>query len=237
MEKTAVIDYRAPAEAERKLMLHGFRVIRTVPSAKLPTPLRAHPDMLFALIENTVISSADYVEEAPAFFDDLSHAARLDFIITEDKFLPEYPHDCIFNALVMGDRIFCKSDSVSPAILRAAYKYGKKVISTKQGYPACMVLPLGARDAVTADAGMARILMREGINVTLINNGGISLPPYEYGFIGGCAGISDGTVYFLGNPERHPDSDKIIGALERAGLRFVALADTELFDLGRIVFI
>ncbi len=237
MKRTAIIDSRAPTAAELKLMSRGFRVIRTAPTAKLPPPLCAHPDMLFALIEDTVISSADYVEEAPMLFDDLAHAARLDFVITEDRFGLDYPRDCIFNVLVMGNKIFCKSDSVSPAVLRIAGKYGKEIISTRQGYPACTVLPLGDSAAITADVGMAKVLTDAGIDVTLIKNGGISLPPYEYGFIGGAAGVADGTVYFLGDPKLHPDSDKILSAAEGAGLSLVALTDSPLLDLGRIVFI
>lgn len=234
--KTAIIDIRTPNEAERALLKLGFSVLRVPPSKKLPVPLASHPDMLMCIIEKTLISSADYVDDALTFFDDLAHQTSLSFEFTADKFGCTYPRDCIFNALTVGKKLFCKTDSVSPYLMAAAQEKGFKTVSVKQGYPACTVLPLGDSAAITADRGMAKVLEREEIDVTLIENGGISLPPYEYGFIGGAAGVFDKCAYFLGNPEKHACADLILGAVERAGLRAVSLIDTPLLDLGRIIF-
>ncbi len=235
--KTAIIDIRASEDIERGLLLRGFSVLRTPPSGKLPAPLASHPDMLMLKIGTTLISSASYVEEAPTLFDDLNFNTGMDFMLSSDEFGGEYPHDCIFNALTLGEKIFCKTDSISPSVLSLAKRYGMHVVNVKQGYPACTVLPLGNNAAITADRGMANALSGEGIKVTLIENGGISLPPYEYGFIGGAAGVCDGTVYFLGDPRKHPDGERIISALSAEGLCFVCLSDAPLCDLGRIIFI
>lgn len=234
--KTAIIDSRVPPSAERELMKRGFSVIRAVPSSRLPAPLSSHPDMLTCLIGSTLISSADYVEEAPAFFDDLACATHLNFEITADEFKTDYPFDCIFNALVIGDKIFCKTDSVGRGVIRTAERIGKKIVNTNQGYPACTVLALDEGHAITADLGMARILEKEGIDVCLIENGDISLPPYEYGFIGGAAGVADEVVYFLGNPSKHRDGQKILDYIAAVGLRTIALIDAPLADFGKIIF-
>ncbi len=234
--KTAIIDIRTPNEAERALLKLGFSVLRAPPSKKLPAPLASHPDMLMCIIGKTLVSSADYVDEALTLFDDLAHQTALNFTVTADEFGDVYPRDCIFNALTVGKRLFCKTDSVSPSVIEVARRQGFKTVHVNQGYPACTVLPLGDGAAITADKGMARVLEREGIDVTLIENGGISLPPYEYGFIGGAAGVFDGRVYFLGDPEKHACADLILGAVERAGLRAVSLIDSPLLDLGRILF-
>ena len=234
--KTAIIDERVPYEAERSLVKHGFFVLRAPKSKYLPAPLASHPDMLMCKIGNTVISYADYVEEAPSFFDDLANSTSLSFKISDESPEEKYPRDCIYNALLVADKLFCKKDSVSGAILSHALGVGLNIINTNQGYPACTVLALGERYAVTADHGMAAAMQDAGIDVTLIENGSIALPPYEYGFIGGAAGVFEDTVYFLGNPSLHPSWDKISDAIRRAGLRSVALSDTPLCDFGRIIF-
>ncbi len=234
--KTAIIDIRTPSDAERALLKLGFSVLRAPRSKKLPAPLASHPDMLMCIIGKTLVSSADYVDEALTLFDDLAHQTALNFTITADEFGSVYPRDCIFNALTVGKRLFCKTDSVSPSVMELAQGQGFKTVPVKQGYPACTVLPLGDNAAVTADEGMAKALRCEGVDVTFIENGGISLPPYDYGFIGGAAGVFDKCVYFLGNPEKHACADLILGAVERAGLRSVSLIDAPLLDLGRILF-
>ena len=79
--------------------------------------------------------------------------------------------------------------------------------------------------------------MTAGINVTLIENGDIQLYPYEYGFIGGAAGVYKNEVYFLGDPATHRDSKKIHDAIINEGFIPIALSDEPLTDLGRILFI
>ena len=234
--RIAVIDKNAPSEAERELRRRGFYVIRTVPSEKLSAPLSTHPDILFFKDGDTVVSSADYIDGAVGFFEELSSLSNLEFRASADVFGEKYPRDCIYNALVIGDKAFVKTDSISKAVLDLLKNNGKKIIHVNQGYPACTVLPLGDGAAITADEGMARALRGEGIKVTLIKNGGSALPPYEYGFIGGAAGVLGDAVYFLGDPKTHESKDEILSAVKDAGLRAVSLFDGELIDLGRIIF-
>ena len=84
---------------------------------------------------------------------------------------------------------------------------------------------------------MSEALKREGIEVCEIENGGILLPPHEYGFIGGAAGVYRNTVYFLGDVKKHKSAQKILDTCERAGFEAVSLSGEELADLGRIIFI
>ena len=84
---------------------------------------------------------------------------------------------------------------------------------------------------------MAITLEKNGVNVTLISNGGISLPPYDYGFIGGASGVIGKNVFFFGDISKHPDCKKICSAIENAGYTPVSLSDEELTDLGGIIAI
>ena len=234
--KIAIVDERISQKCERGLLLRGFRVIKMPAEENLGEAVKSHPDMLMFKHKKRIITSAEYCEKFPYVFTDIREfSSDTEFTFSDESFERDYPRDAIFNALTVGDAIFLKRDTVSRALLSYAEREGLKIYGVRQGYPACTVLAFGG-SAVTSDRGMARALADAGISVTVISEGDISLPPHEYGFIGGCAGVYGETVYFLGDIKGHRDSDKIIHAIEREGYSCVCLSDEPLTDLGRIIF-
>ena len=235
--KIAITDERISEKCERGLMLRGFRVLKMPRYPSLSAPMAAHPDMVMFTHKKRIITTADYCEIADfTFFEISSMVSGVSFTVTADRVQADYPADCIFNALIIGDRIFLKADTASRAVIEYARREGLKVVNVKQGYPACTTLALGDSAAITADRGMAEAMRGEGIDVTLIEDGGIILPPYEYGFIGGASGNYGKTVYFLGDVHTHPSADRIIRAAAAAGFSCESLSDEPLSDLGGIVF-
>ena len=237
--KIAIADSRILPEEERKLTLSGYRVLTLPPFSRLSPAVASHADMLIARIGDEYVSYADYCEEASYVFSDLSllmrgTGARLHF--TADEVNAEYPHDVGLNALRMRGKLFCRVSSASPFLLDMAKKSGIEIVDVKQGYPACTVLKLSETAAITSDRGMAAVLTKHGIRVQLISEGDVSLPPHEYGFIGGAAGVFKGTVYFLGDIDTHPSADAVKRAISMAGMNYESLSDEPLLDLGRIVF-
>lgn len=233
----ALVDERIDETSERALLKRGFRVIRLPASKSLGTAVASHPDMLLFYYKNKIITSAEYCELAPYVFSDIRELSpRVNITFTSDSFHKEYPRDAIFNALPIGKHLFCKANSVSHRVLDYAGELGLELVSVKQGYPACTTLAFGG-SAITADSGMAKALSAHGIKVTKVSCGGIELPPYEYGFIGGAAGVFGDTVYFIGNLDTHPDAARIRSAIEAEGFYAVSLSNGPLRDLGRIIFI
>lgn len=237
--KIAIVDSRISAEAERKLTLHGYRVLTLPPFSKLSKAVASHPDMLIRKIGNEYISYADYCDEAAYVFSDLSVfsvGTGSRFTFTADEVGEAYPSDVGLNALEIGGKLFCRVASASGSMLDSARRTGLEIVNVNQGYPACTVLKLNDSAAITADVGMAKILKKHGIRVTLIEQGDISLPPHEYGFIGGAGEATDDKLFFFGDPTLHRDGDKIIAAANAEGLRVVPLAQGMLCDLGGILF-
>ncbi len=235
--KLAITDGRIPADMERRLVLLGFHVITLPPHPTLGEAVASHTDMLIVRLGDEYISVADYCDTAPWVFTDLTEllpGKRI--VLTADLLSGKYPEDCRLNILKMGDCMFAKCDTVSPYLLDRARELGLETVDVRQGYPACTVLKLSESEAITADRGMARTLAERGISVTLIENGDIELPPYEYGFIGGTAGVFENKVYFLGDPRTHRSYPLIESACSRAGLEIVSLGDGRLIDLGGILF-
>ena len=235
---SVIVDERISEECRRALMLRGFNVITLPPDRSLGEAVSSHPDTVLFKLDGEIFTTADYCDSASYVFSDLrEYAPNIKINFTSDVRSRKYPEDCKMNALVMGRALFAKLDSLSPAIISAARARGYELVNTPQGYTACTVLKLDDGHAITADRGMAKVLSTNGIKVTLIRTGHISLPPHEYGFIGGASGVYQGKVYFFGDLRTHPDADIIEGAINDAGLKAVSLSGCTLRDLGGIIFL
>ena len=233
--KTIIVDNRITAKCERSLMKEGFNLIKLPADVDLGTAVSSHPDTVLFYANREIITTADYCDIASYVFSDIrEYCPDVKISFTCDTREAVYPKDCIMNALVIGKKIFCKKDSVSRAILSFAANHGYEVINTSQGYAACTTLAFGEH-AITSDRGLASLLENNGISVTLIEQGGISLPPYEYGFIGGASGVVGSKVYFFGDIKSHPEGEKICSAIVSAGYTPISLSDERLADFGGII--
>ncbi|MBQ8302336.1 MAG: hypothetical protein IJX97_02160 [Clostridia bacterium] len=235
--KIILVDERISPLCERSLLKLGFYVIKMPPDRDLGPAVASHPDTLAFFCDGELITTADYCDTAAYIFSELRElCSSLKISFTSDKRGGRYPEDCKMNALVIDKRIFCKSDSISDAILDFAKRRGYEVIHTNQGYPACTVLAFG-NSAITADRGIAGVLENSGVKVTLIDAGHISLPPHEYGFIGGASFVFGNRVFFFGDITTHPDGEKILRVISESGFTPVSLSDEELSDLGGAIVI
>lgn len=236
--KSVIADSRLSKAAEMTLARFGYNLIKLPPSRYLPEGISSHPDSLICKIKDEIITFADYSDEAAYVFQDVRELyPQIKVSFSSGTPGKSYPDDSKFNALVMGDKLFARLDSLDELVRRAAEERGLCLINVKQGYPACTTLALDPSHAITADSGMARVLSQSGIDVCLIETGHILLPPYDYGFIGGAAGVSDGRVYFMGDYSAHPSAAEIEAATRAAGLRPISLCDGLLTDLGGLVFL
>ena len=233
----AIVDNRISPAALSRLSDEGCEVITLPPDKRLGAPIASHTDMLIARIDTTLVINRDYALEYPELAQKIKTALPEYEIITDDSPIGcSYPDDCVYNCLVTQDKIYTRHIE-NPTIADLAQKTGRALVKTKQGYPACTTLLLGQGHAITSDEGMARILSEGGSTVTLIECGDIALPPYEYGFIGGAAGVYGDTVYFAGDIESHRSFDKILTAIENAGMRYVSLCNEALLDVGGILLL
>ena len=236
--KAVIVDERISDECARGLMMRGFMPIRLPRDPNLGEAVASHPDTVLFRLGDEIFTTADYCDSAAYVFSDIrEYAPHIKINFTSDVRGAKYPEDCCMNALVMGKRIFARTDTLSDGIKRAAAEKGYDLIHTKQGYPACTVLAIDENHAITADRGMAGVLQDHGIEVTVIREGHISLPPHEYGFIGGGCGVADGKVYFFGDLRSHPDAAVIETSIKDAGFEAVSLSKEPLRDLGGMIFL
>ena len=107
-----------------------------------------------------------------------------------------------------------------------------------QGYTRCSACVLGENAIITADPSISEAAERAGLDVLRIQPGHISLPGYEYGFIGGCTGLlGPGLLGVCGCLENHPDGGRMLDFAEAHGVRVLTIPtpDGRLWDIVGIV--
>ena len=235
---TLLIDCRMPSEGERRLLSLGYSVMRLPPMRGLPEAIESHPDTLIFKHGTNIITSADYTDAAAYIFSDLRELyPKLRLSFTADTVGNKYPSDARYNALVIGDHLLCNTRNVSEKIKEYASELGLGILHTNQGYPACSTLVLGGRCAISADGGIVKTLSEAGYETLLIKEGGISLPPYGYGFIGGATAVIGRRVFFFGDPTGHPSYCEMERFISERGYEIFRLLGGGLIDLGGITVI
>lgn len=144
-----------------------------------------------------------------------------------------YPGEAAYDGLLLGGRLFHNPACTDPAILEQLKQLGIPLIPVRQGYASCSCAPVGEKGAITADPGMARALEQHGVKVLGISPGGILLPGYDTGLIGGaCLSFGDGVLYSTGRLDHLPDYRAILCFLEQEGVNLVELTQGPAFDCG-----
>ena len=218
-------------DTERQaLATHGMTSVALPRSRVLSRPVCDHPDLSLFLCDGIGYTTGEHAvflkERIPS----------LPLFITSSTRGTTYPEEAALCILTVGHHAFFRAKSTPSDVLHALEARGYLLHGVRQGYAACTVMPLDPTHAITADLGMARAMEAAGIEVLTIGSGGILLPPYPYGFIGGVGGVCDRTLYTLGRLDRHPDASRIYDLIGRLGMRAVSLSDGMLRDCGRLLF-
>lgn len=220
-------EYPFISESLEKL---GVHTISTDADSRLPAPVRFHPDMQCCPLKETlfVFRSGSLKEKLIAI------GAPVEETHCEPRGC--YPGDVICNALFVDPFLIGNIHFLDSAILKTAERLKLKKLPVRQGYAACSVAFVDKTSAITADPGIAEALTQKGFTVLQIRPGYISLPGYEYGFIGGCCGLlSPNMLAFTGKLLSHPDGQAMLDFIRPKGITVVELSSNSLLDIGGII--
>lgn len=206
----------------------GFEIHLLAPFSALSHPVDTHADMLMLAIDDTVFVHKDYGTDLNGF----ANIIRID-----EPMSNKYPNDILLNIAIVGKNAFCNTKNASKTVLKYLEENGFSLHHVSQGYAHCSSCIVDENAIITADSGIAEAAQQTGIDVLKISEGSISLPPYNYGFIGGACGSFGDKIYFCGSLKYHPDGYKIRRFCENHGKCVVELSDIFLFDVGGILFI
>jgi hypothetical protein len=136
----------------------------------------------------------------------------------------------------VGKNAFANVKFASKTVLEYLRNNDFNIHHVSQGYAHCSTLIISENAIITADTGIAAEAQKTGLDVLLISSGHISLPPYEYGFIGGAGGAYGDRIYLCGSLKHHPDGESIKSFCTKHGKKTVELSDAPLCDVGGILF-
>jgi len=182
-------DCRINENALTKLKMRGFEPILLPPAQGLQPGVASHTDMLLFLGFGKLFCHRKYYEINAELIARIAERAKLEIVLSDEKWSAEYPCDVLFNACLVGKTLICNEKTVSKLILNEAKKQVSNVINVPQGYTKCSVCIVSDNAIITADRAIAAACVSCGIDVLQITEGHVSLPPYSFGFIGGAGGM------------------------------------------------
>lgn len=147
-----------------------------------------------------------------------------------------YPLNVSLNCARICNKLIANTKYTDPQILDYCARKNIKIIDVKQGYAKCSTAIINHDSVITSDETIYRVCIENQIDVLKITPGHISLPGYDYGFIGGCCGlVAPNKIVFTGNLELHPDGKKIIKFIYSKNIDILCLSDKQLLDIGGII--
>ena len=205
----------------------GFDAVPLAPFSALSHPVDTHADMLLCDVGDTVFVHEDYQLELKGFKN---------IVKINEEISSKYPNDVLLNVAIVGKNAFANVKFASKSVLEHLKSNGFAIHHVSQGYAHCSTCIVSDCAIITADVGIFETARKTGLDALLISSRGISLPPYEYGFIGGACGSHEGKIYFCGSLKYHPDGDKIRDFCVKHGKAVIELCDAPLMDVGGILF-
>ena len=155
-------------------------------------------------------------------------------IETESDINGKYPYNVVLNAAYIGNKLFCKENSLDNTVKNYCIENNIEIINVNQGYTKCSTA-IFSDYFITADKGIFKAMSENGVEGLLINSGEITLPGTDYGFIGGCSFYHNNTAYFTGDINKHTDGKRIISFLESKKIKTENLNNGKLYDIGGFI--
>lgn len=228
MSAFCVVSSEVGREVTERLHETFSKVFFLPPDPSIATPVGTHPDMLLSELDGLLFLPRSYYMTNTELIESIADMGGLTVCPIEVERRAIYPYDVSFNVAVWRDNVICRTSSTCPELLSAANERGYRIVSVKQGYAGCSCL-VTDEAVLTFDRGIEETLTRHGIPCVLADGGGVALPGYDCGFLGGAGGFFDGDIYIFGNADTLPCAH----VLHRYG-RVISLSTSAVTDRGGI---
>ncbi|MBE7025487.1 MAG: hypothetical protein E7408_05475 [Ruminococcaceae bacterium] len=211
----------------------GITCIVPPPISVLPPSMQCHADLQLCHLGDRFMLAAP---EVYTFYKDTLSPFGFEILCGETPVGSTYPKDVAYNIARVGNAAFLHPDYADPVALRFFRAEEIEIIPVRQGYTKCAVLPVDAQALITADPGIARAAQSAGVEVLKIQEGGVELAGFPYGFLGGAAGkIAADTVYVTGRLLHHPSRKEIYAFLQKRGIKIRERSIPIPIDIGSVL--
>ncbi|MBO4971501.1 MAG: hypothetical protein J6D45_01675 [Clostridia bacterium] len=216
---------------------YGYRVFTLPENDLLDHAVSSHADLSTFIMKNTLIVSNGYYRSNRELIDEICDFASLSLLVSNTSSRSPYPNDVGFCALNVSDKaVIANEKYLAPEIRSLCVERSLPVIHTAQGYAKCTALAFNGC-LISADHSTLNAAKKIGLRTLEISSGGIDLPGYNYGFIGGACGFDGKNIYFCGDIDTHPDANRIKEFAEENRVGIVSLGRHRLYDVGSIFFV
>ena len=148
----------------------------------------------------------------------------------------DYPNNVLLNCLFLGNRLYGKLSAIDETVLEYCKEQEIELVNVNQGYTRCSTLVVNDNAVITADPSIEDALRKNGVEVLRISQGQIRLVGFDYGFIGGCSGRINNTIFFFGNIREHSDCSGIKDYIMQHNSKIEILCENmPLTDIGGFV--
>ncbi len=193
-------------------------------------PPSEHPDIQLCKIGEMYFTAPSYYEYYSRYI------CKEKLVCGKSDIAPKYPESVSYNCAYIGGKLFCNTKTADESIIDFCNEKGIELIHVNQGYTKCSMLAVGENAFITADDVIAEKGRKAGFDVLKIRSGHILLDGYDYGFIGGTAGMLDEkSILFFGDPKTHADGKEITRFIISKGFNIITLFDGTLTDVGGLV--
>lgn len=214
--KSLLIDSRV-RDVEYEFLSKYFNVTKIPLSKDVYEEISGHSDIFYCKLHNKIICAPN----APII--------EKEFTIGEKIVGTNYPNDVPYNACQIGKFI-------------VGSKYTEQCINpniiVKQGYTKCSICVTSDKSCITSDRGIDKILKKNGIDSTFIEENNIKLLKKDgsysnmKGFIGGASFVFENKFVLFGDIEKLENKEKIIKHLAKYNLELINFKGLEVNDYG-----
>ncbi|MFZ4464570.1 MAG: DUF6873 family GME fold protein [Bacteroidales bacterium] len=225
-----IADSRLSIEAKHYLENLGD-VLFLDPQENAYESISAHPDIYFFKHRNRLITAKNIPENWENWLiDHHIHFTKGISIIGK-----MYPETAYFNAVSVGNLLIHNVKYTDQKILDEFLESSQ--IHVNQAYTRCNLLALNEKYFITSDHGIEKQLLKSKKVVLYFDPHSVILSGQDYGFFGGCCGISDKILYVNGSINQLPEKRILIEFIHSQGFTLKEISSEPLTDCGSILFI
>ncbi|MDD4847888.1 MAG: hypothetical protein PHR53_03870 [Bacteroidales bacterium] len=223
-------DSRMPNEAKMELEKTG-NVLWIQEEQKVYSAISCHPDIYFCQVHQTMIAA----KNAPQNIVETMMKNGCNIELGHLNIGHQYPETARYNSVVTNDLII-RNLKIENSDLEKFYDQ-REIIHVAQGYTRCNLIHLKDNAFLTSDRGIEKELKKRGMDILWVQPEEIILPSVNHGFIGGCCGVFNNTLFLIGSLNFHQQKEEIHSFITKYNMKIKELYQGALWDGGGIFFV
>ncbi len=228
--RLAVVDARCGETIVERLHEYAEEVFLFCSENVTYESVSCHPDIFLYQDSRSLVLAPN----APKALLEALSAHSVPFVVGKSEVGFTLSDSCYYNCVATEQTFFHRKGFTDEVVGRMNAE--KRFVELPQSYTRCSMLPISEEAFVTSDAGIHRVLLREGFSSFLFSPEKIRIAVHKYGFLGGTCGKMENKLIFMGNPLMHEDGASLCRFVEARGCEIVSLADQYLYDGGGLFF-